>query len=380
MLYELLNKDEVIAVFDVDQTAEGGVIPGQVIYYSTITRTIVRNAVVYDNVVGSGSLQQFLEARRVPQGRAYMKQLFTYLRLDDLKTFLDITLGLSMTDTFWVRPADSELTWAKVNLFDHALNDTVAKYALNGAGKVGPEYKVISPEYNTDGNLPKAWVREKKGPHLYKGSTAYLHYANTGYEPFAEFYAAKIAKRMALYDYVDYGLRVVDNALVSDCRAFTSKDLAYIPMSRALGIESHTADWRLWLRAHGLMNSFTDILFFDCLVCNPDRHLGNFGPMMETETYTIKRLSPIFDNGMSLGQDWMPGRESIFEWANHAGPCNIKGSYVSIGKGVLDDRRRAAAERLRGWTIPKHPKYNWSEEKYEAMNELLQHQVKAILS
>jgi len=45
----------------------------------------------------------------------------------------------------------------------------------------------------------------------------------------------------------------------------------------------------------------------------------------------------------------------------------------------LNDRRRAALERLRGWTIPKHPKYNWPEWKYEAMNELLQHQVREIL-
>ena len=45
-----------------------------------------------------------------------------------------------------------------------------------------------SPEFTTDGALPKAWRRIDNSVFLFKGSTAYLKASNGGNEPYSEYY------------------------------------------------------------------------------------------------------------------------------------------------------------------------------------------------
>lgn len=42
------------------------------------------------------------------------------------------------------------------------------------------------------------------------------------------------------------------------------------------------------------------MILFDALICNADRHFGNFGFLVDNKTMKIKGLAPIFDNGASL--------------------------------------------------------------------------------
>lgn len=383
MIYELLNKDRVFAVFDVVAHEKPDRLTGKLKVENEITRIAVYDANLYTAVVGRMNLLTFLQARKAPKHRAHIAEMFAYLNMDNVINFLDISYGLSMIDTIWARPTGSGVQWKDVNLFDNEFNEVIAHYAFNGTGLFGQQFKSTSPEHACDGALPKMWVRESDGPHLYKAGTGTgkHHFANDGFEPFAEYYAYKVAERMDFYPYVPYDLQVVKGLLVSNCPVFTSKDKAYVSMARAMAVAGVDDKlWVEWLLNIGLLEDYRDVLFFDCTVCNGDRHHGNFGPVCDTATYSLEHISPIFDNGMSLGFGWLPGKESIIEWVNRAGPCNVDGTYVSVGKSLLNEKRHAAIERLRGWTIPKHPKYNWSDAKYEAMNELLQHQVREILS
>ena len=53
--------------------------------------------------------------------------------------------------------------------------------------------------------LPKAWRRVKGEIYLYKGGTS--GFANTGKEPFSEFYSAQVAAAMGL-DHIYYSLSI----------------------------------------------------------------------------------------------------------------------------------------------------------------------------
>ncbi len=341
----------------------------------------VINNNLYDALVGKLTLVEFLNSRKAPQKRANIKALFGHLGFHRISSYLRVSLGLSMVDCAWVREAGSTLRWADVNLFDNAFNDVVAQYAFNGVGVPDAEFNTTSPEYSTDGALPKMWKRHADGPHLYKGGTSLG--VNSGMEPYAEFYASHVAARLGLHAYVPYDLKMHSGVPVSDCRIFTSKSIGYISMSRLLAVKGVPAeDWQYWLQAHSFLEQFKDILLFDCVVCNPDRHLGNFGVLVDTDTYTPLQLAPIFDNGMSLAYDWYADnyeRLTPIEWVNRSTPCNMGKSYVECGRSVLDAKRRHAVERLRGWAIPRHITYDWSNSKCRAMNELLQHQVEEIL-
>ena len=67
------------------------------------------------------------------------------------------------------------------------------------------------------------------GIYLYKGGTSGA--ANTGNEPYSEFYASQIAQVMGLHA-VRYELENWKGILASRCKLFTDIDTAYIPIGR----------------------------------------------------------------------------------------------------------------------------------------------------
>ena len=43
-----------------------------------------------------------------------------------------------------------------------------------------------------------------------------------------------------------------------------------------------------------------DMLVFDAVICNVDRHFGNFGFLIDNKTNRISAQAPLFDHGNSL--------------------------------------------------------------------------------
>jgi hypothetical protein len=41
-------------------------------------------------------------------------------------------------------------------------------------------------------------------------------------------------------------------------------------------------------------------MLFDALILNTDRHLGNFGMLIDNESQKLIKAAPIFDNGLSF--------------------------------------------------------------------------------
>lgn len=380
MRYSLMNKDVCVAEFSlVEEENEYGA------PVSNIEELRIFERNLYFSIVGAVGLKEFLLDRKAPKHRRHIEELFHYLDMKSLTNFLSISYGLSLNDSVWVRPQDVALKWRDVNAYDNKFSEVIAHYAFSGAGFGGLQLRATSPEYTTDGALPKCWIRDPDGTiKLQKGSSSDLGFRNSGFEPCAEFYAAHVAKQLRLYPFVDYDVRKVDGKLSSICGLFTSENTAYVSMAKELCRLSMVAEgYPEVLKKHSLGESYKDLIFFDCLICNPDRHLGNFGLLKRSVDYRVVGLSPIFDNGMGLGSLWVKDNydgDDIIAYTGKEGPRLFGGrGYIPVGRSYADDRRRAAAERLRGWTIPKHPLYNWPDWKYDAMNELLQHQVREIL-
>lgn len=47
-------------------------------------------------------------------------------------------------------------------------------------------------------------------------------------------------------------------------------------------------------------DKMADLMLFDGIICNSDRHTGNFGMVIDNNTNKILRPAPIFDNGFSM--------------------------------------------------------------------------------
>ena len=55
---------------------------------------------------------------------------------------------------------------------------------------------------------------------------------------------------------------------------------------------------------NGLQESLSQILICDYLLVNTDRHADNFGVILDADTFELKRMYPIFDNGAGLFPRW----------------------------------------------------------------------------
>lgn len=78
-------------------------------------------------------------------------------------------------------------------------------------------------------------------------------------------------------------------------------------LMRALSQSSSlTSDWRQW---------WIDALLFDALIGNTDRHQDNWGVIFFLEGVETRcRLSPLFDNGTSLGHERFP--KNVQNWSD----------------------------------------------------------------
>ena len=50
----------------------------------------------------------------------------------------------------------------------------------------------------------------------------------------------------------------------------------------------------------GYADAIRDMLVFDALIYNEDRHFGNFGLLRNSHTGEVIAPAPLFDNGLSL--------------------------------------------------------------------------------
>ena len=165
------------------------------------------------------------------------------------------------------------------NLYHNSFNTNIASIAFTGYGIYKWTKYCLSPEFTTNGMLAKSWRRIKNNILLYKSGTE--GFANSGLEPYSEYYASQIAKTMDLH-YVDYGLSKWKGKLCSTCLLFTNENVSYIPVGRIIktgGIES-VIDYYKKL-GESYYQELLDMLVFDAVILNEDRHFGNFGFLID---------------------------------------------------------------------------------------------------
>lgn len=204
---------------------------------------------------------------------------------------------------------------------------------------------------------------------LYKGGTEGA--ANTGFEPYSEFYAAQLAEALGL-EYVPYGLEKFKGRLCSTCPLFTSDKIGFVPAGRIVSKDEALADSR-----------FADIFFFDALIFNTDRHLGNFGYLIDNDTNEIVGAAPIFDNGYGLFSLAMyrPGRrydefDDLRKFIDRIMPALYE-KWLGFAGGITQEMR-TRLERLKGFRFKRHKYYNLPVDRLHKIEDFLQKRAREI--
>ena len=321
----------------------------------------------------------WLKSRVVHKKRANAEILLTKLGLsfNDIIGIIRVSKGLSLNDSYWVVEDGFDGKFENYNLYENKFSRTLALIAYTGHGSSVARGFTSSPEFTTNGMLKKCWRRVDGKIYLYKGGT--MGAANTGKEPYSEFYAAQIAQIMGI-KHVDYNLRQWKGMLSSVCELFTDINTAYVPIGRFVGKDSLLAIAQL-LKDYGeeFYNEFADMLVFDALIFNTDRHTGNFGLLVDSHTNKVKAFAPVFGNGFSLFNIAMEDDLADIENYSKTRKPAMGGSYEEVVRAFISERQRVMLRKMINFKFTLHPRYNLPKSRLKGIEKFLQKRVNELL-
>ena len=325
------------------------------------------------------SLMKWLKSRIIPKNREYVDAFLAKngLSHNDTKGILQVCKGLSLNDSYWIVENEDE-KFEDFNLYEHDFLKVLSMIAYTGYGSSRAKGFTSSPEFTTTGMLRKGWRRLKGKILLYKGGTTGA--ANAGNEPFSEFYASQIARRMEL-NHIDYTLAKWKGNVCSVCELFTDIDHSYVPIYRFV------PDYSLRTVAEYIINmgnsyydEFVDMLIFDALIFNEDRHFGNFGIIVDNKTNKPCAFAPIFDNGLSLfNYAMMDDLENIEEYAKTR-ISSYGVPFENIVREFIMPRQKAKLRKMIGFEFELDRNYNLPAKRMRKIENYLQVRVAELLN
>ena len=340
-----------------------------------------RNLLPVNLELTNDGVRKWLGSRSIPQNRSFAKEILQSLGLkpNDLLGILRVCKGLSLNDSYWIVPEGFDGKFSDYNLYENSFSEELALVAYTGHSTI-TQAPCLSPELTTDGMLPKAWRKLPDGIYLYKGNSSQtLGGANSGNEPYSEYYAAQIAKAMGLKA-IPYGLERWKGILSSTCKLFTNIDTAYVPFGRLIkdvDIAKCIDYADAFSPAYG--NQIRSMMLFDCLICNEDRHFGNFGALRDNHSGQILGPAPLFDHGLSLFSQALStdleSEKSLTALAERYVPYYPEASVDDICRLAGKQQQRELL-RLVDFHFERHPLYNWPEHRLKITERVIQEQAR----
>lgn len=299
MKLTLLNKNTPVA--DVEfNTRRGG-------YISDIIKVINPEyapiGIVDDNkILNIDDLSDWWEERCIPDSRSNVEQILEYMQCDKQELVIQ-SLGLSLSDQYWVKPTGSDILWKDVNFFTNSFSENIGDIFFHERRIADRKFlEDSSPDYTLNGYLNKRWIIENNERILIKGG-----YNPFNQQPYNEVIASNILSKLEHSNFVSYSLQ---NNKYSACSNFITENTEYVPSSlirKRLPKEDNESYFKHFMRcckklgfAQIMQDNLDYILLFDYLMANTDRNFGNFGVIRNVETLQIISMAPIFDNGNSL--------------------------------------------------------------------------------
>ena len=374
MSYLLKHRDQVLLRFNLNSDPIAG-LSAEILACNSSAQSFLP----LDLTPTDAGLLKWLKRRVIPRNRAFVQSFLAKLGLNvnDTKGIIDICQGLSLNDCCWVVNDSFDGAFARYNLYENRFSRILSLIAYTGHGESIRSTFASTPELTTGGMLAKCWRRTGGKIILYKaGSTGA---ANAGNEPYSEFYAWQIARTMGL-NAVEYNLRQWKGQLCSTCELFTSLNRAYIPAGRLVP----EGGWPVVMQYYKQLgeryyDSLIDMLIFDAVICNEDRHFGNFGLLIDNDSNTIVDTAPIFDNGLSLFNYAMD--DDLRDMENYVCTRLMATSqdFVTFAQQVITGEQKKKLRKLINFRFRKHPRYNLPPWRLKLIEDVVQQRVHELL-
>ena len=262
------------------------------------------------NEIDKVEFNKWWKNRQIPASRKGLKEVLHNSNVYDKDNFdlLDAkAYCLSLSDQYWVKCVDEEISWESINFFDNEFSEDIGKILFNG-GKTALNLNLNTPDMTSNGNYEKRWKIIDGERYLLKaGSKIYNQ------EPFNELIATKLYERLLNKDeYVEYSVIFDDDKAISKCKNFITKNTELVPAWKIneyyefLDDEDKYTHYIRCLNNLGIKDAETltdKMIVCDYIIANKDRHFNNFGVIRDVNTLKFIGVAPIFDNGCSLWYD-----------------------------------------------------------------------------
>ena len=376
-IYYLKNKDEIILEFEL---VKEKIIQGKEVGKKFKCQNIIYHKNLLPKAISiyGMNLDTWLESRKAPSGRENIEKILNSNNIDT-EEFINISLCLSLNDTFWVCPKNEQLSWSDINLYSNSFNKNIALLAIGANAVLDDNAPSVSPEYTTNGMLRKCWHKDASGIiELFKGSSSKVQ-IETGYEVFNEYYLPQIADIFG-FNCLKYDLKLFHNILVSSCKIFTDENIGFVPMRYCIHKDVNRATFtknQIASISQTIMgeDSFADMMVFDGIIMNQDRHLFNFGMLVDNNTGEFLKPAPIFDNGFSIFN--LIKKHAELEKTDEFKSINSLEALIESGKTktsyfditfdeqvllFVKERHIEGLEKLKTFSFTKHSTFNLVDE------------------
>jgi hypothetical protein len=274
-------------------------------------------------------MNKWLEHRGIPESRQGYDELLNEFKKSYGKELSLLSMGLNLTDHYWICPEKNTKSWHDVNFFENSYSEYIGKliFDYERSGNVDMQ----SPDLSSGGHLKKRWININNKNILIKDGSG-----DVRQEPYNEVIASFIMEKLGI-NHVDYYLLKdnKNNSHYSACECMVDTDTEFINgfmvfLHNKDNFSGKYNDYLKVCREKGIKNTKIEVdkmICVDYLIGNIDRHPGNFGIIRNANTLEWLQTAPIFDNGNSL-------------WYNIQNIDNISAGSDTISRSFSDHNIR----------------------------------------
>ena len=247
-------------------------------------------------------LNEWWYSRIIPASRDGLKFILHLYDVESASVLSKRSLGLSLSDQYWINPVGSDLTWDDINFFTNDFSTELGE-SFFSRGSSKPAINPFTPDASSNGWLKKKWVKIDGQTYLAKAGSAPLLQ-----QPYNEVAVSQIAEALAI-EHVAYKIIMEANRPLCLCKNFIDVDTELVPahfVRSVLPKGKNESDYQHFLRCAehlqipDVKDFLNNMMALDFLVENTDRHYGNFGFIRDVNTLKFLGPAPLFDNGTSL--------------------------------------------------------------------------------
>ncbi len=258
--------------------------------------------------IGRNLLNAWFQRRCIPSGRNNIDCILQILGIHAAGELLDKAYGLSLSDTYWMKPENSMLKWEKINFFDNDFPEDLGKLLIGEKMQIDSDnFSLFSPDITTDGWLEKQWNISGGKRYLIKAGSG-----NTRQEPLNEKIASELCRLLDIR-HISYSVKFAGTGEpYSVCEDYITRDTELVTAYALCSLYTQSndeSDYDFYVRVcknigiKDIALRMDEMLCVDYLMANTDRHWTNFGVVRNADTLEYIETMPIFDTGTSLWHD-----------------------------------------------------------------------------